>query len=308
MQVQSFPEKNAYLLFLIFLVITGSVILSVFFSVAEIQKIFGIVYIAGFASLPLGISYLLGGLKQSGSDHSGIGKIQSFCTAVGLCGLFIVLLLLYSTLSYVPPVDDGKWHSRMWAFDPLGLLELLLCLIYLTFLMPAVGILLIRLGLVFRKIPTFISEPLSETGIHQEQDTHISGTRTPFHLTLKMKWVLLILAILTALVVGYCAFLLFFDTTPGKDWTRVTESAPFGSKGGFTSAEYKGKLWLIGGSGNTGPDGEVWYTSDGVTWNRESSPSVVPQKRGASSAVFRDALFVIGGVTGPGQTLHNDIW
>lgn len=308
MQIQSFPGKDAYPLLIIFLVITGSVILSVFLPVAEIQKILGLVSIVGSACVPLGISHLLGGLKPSGSDPSGIGKLQSFSTAVGVFGLFIVLLLLYSTLTYVPPVNDGKWHSRMWNFDPLGLLELLLGFIYLTFLMPALGILIFRLGLRFRKIPAVIPEPLPETGIQPGKGTPTTDPRTPIHLTLKMKWALLILAILAALVVGYFVFMLIFNTMPGKDWTQVTTSAPFGYKGGFTSAEYKGKLWLIGGSGNTSPDGEVWYTSDGVTWKRESTPSVVPQRNGASSAVFKDALWVIGGCNAETFTPNNDIW
>jgi hypothetical protein len=123
-----------------------------------------------------------------------------------------------------------------------------------------------------------------------------------------MKWTILILVVLVLVVAGCFTYWDITDTTPGRKWTQVTASAPFGSLSGFTSVEYKGNLWIIGGAEHVGDNGEAWHTSDGITWNGVSSPVVVPQRDWASSAVFKDALWVIGGKTDETQALHHDAW
>ncbi len=127
-------------------------------------------------------------------------------------------------------------------------------------------------------------------------------------MTPRLKLAIFILCGILIISGAYLVFSFITDTTPGRTWTQVTTSAPFGSKGAFASAEYREKLWLIGGTGNSGPYGEAWYTSDGITWNRESSAEMVPQRMGASSAVFKDAIWIIGGITEKTLTPNNDIW
>jgi hypothetical protein len=273
----------------------------------DIQKYAGIIVLIGYASIPLCLVYILDSLGKEGSGTSGTGTLRWCALLVGFFGLFFALLLAYSTLTYVPPAPDPR-TDNMFNFDPLALIGAFFGLIDLAFLMPAVGILLLRFAVRLQKIPPDVNEPGKEPGQLPEKKAGQVFPAVRLPLTPLMRWTIVLLVILCLAVGGYCAYWMFVDTMPGKTWTKVTASAPFGSKGGFAAAEYKGKLWLVGGTGYQGSSGEAWETSDGVTWIRESSPDMVPQRMGAAAAVFRDALWIIGGTTERSLTLNNDVW
>ncbi|MFA5347802.1 MAG: PKD domain-containing protein [Methanoregula sp.] len=157
-----------------------------------------------------------------------------------------------------------------------------------------------------------LSAGIRQLGLARAPDVNDVYSAVQTRMTPRLKLALIIVCCLLIVLGVYLIFLLVTDTTPGRTWTQVTSSAPVGPKGAFTTVEYNGKLWLIGGTGKAGPnagsDGEAWYTSDGITWNRESSSEMVPQRMGASSTVFHDALWVIGGTTEKTLSSNNDIW
>jgi len=52
----------------------------------------------------------------------------------------------------------------------------------------------------------------------------------------------------------------------GSSWTRAIATVGWSERSDFSSVEFDGKIWIIGGY-----DGEaksdVWYSSDGRHWN-----------------------------------------
>ncbi|MCK9579928.1 MAG: hypothetical protein M0Q92_05690 [Methanoregula sp.] len=315
MHTRSLPWKYALALIVIFCVTVLSMVLLIVLPVTEILAmprgdtviLFAIAFVFGMALVPLGVSCLLHALIQSGTDCPDLRPIRSWTTALGTVSLVIAFFLVWYWFTYLLP-SSRTGNDWGWDFLLLFILGAFLCAVYLLLAMPAIGILLIRLGIQYRKTLPITVEVRPETGTPEIKSPGPIVTREPFRMTPKIKWAVTILAILAALVFGFFAWGMFFDTTPCKSWARTTSSAPFGSIGGFTSAEYKGQLWLIGGSKDPNPYGIAWHTDDGITWTRESSPEMVPQRMGATSAVFRDAFWVIGGMTESSASLHNDIW
>jgi leucine-zipper-like transcriptional regulator 1 len=124
----------------------------------------------------------------------------------------------------------------------------------------------------------------------------------------RVKWTILILSVLVLVVVGCYVYWDITDTTPGRKWIQTTSNGPFQTVGGFSSAEYKGEYWVVGGGDDEDTAGDVWHTSDGITWNHSSTPATVPSRWQASSAVFNGVLWVIGGQTPSSNSLRNDVW
>jgi hypothetical protein len=293
MKAQSFPWTAGIPLYALFGVI---VIFTVFFMsqfslFGPILGYLGLIALGGFMSLPCGVAYLLRSFK--GIEFKAL---QSFSTKTGLFGLGIAVILFFSVL--LMSWNSGIGILLLWA--------VLFGILHVAVLMPVAGVMVFRLGLTLSKIPPAVAgtggavEPFPRKKI-AEIIREIPQSMSP-----RVKWTILIVILLVVVTGGYYAYQDITDTTPGRTWTKVTLSAPFGSNGGFTSAEYHGKLWILGGTGSSGADGAVWHTSDGETWTPETSAEMVPQRVGASSAVFSDALWVIGGtdLEAPG----NSIW
>jgi len=96
--------------------------------------------------------------------------------------------------------------------------------------------------------------------------------------------------------------------SPGIDWERTVEAAPFVARKFHQTVSFQDKLWVIGGIGdeNSGFLNDVWHSSDGITW-AEATPNSTFSPRGFHTAlVFDDKIWVIGGGGVPGNV--NDIW
>lgn len=145
MKACSFPWKSAIPLIMIFCIVIVSEFLSTGLVIAGFQKLLNNVFTAGIYSIPLGTACLLNGLKQSGSDNAEINKIQILSIAIGLSGLFIALLGVYSTLTYVPPITDPR-SGHMYDLSPLDLVTGPLELLCGLFLIPIIGVKIFQLG------------------------------------------------------------------------------------------------------------------------------------------------------------------
>ncbi|MFA5266606.1 MAG: hypothetical protein WC379_01435 [Methanoregula sp.] len=295
MKVQSFPWTAGIPLYALFGVIIVFTVffMSRFFMFDPILGYLGLIALGGFMSLPLGVAYLLRSFK--GIEFKAI---QSFSTKTGLFGLGIAVILFFS-------VWGMSWNSGIG----IVLAWAVLCgILHVAILMPVAGVMVFRLGLTLTKISA------ADTGTGGAADPvprkKISEVLRdiPRSMSPRVKWAILIVTLLVLVTAGYYVYQDITDTTPGRTWTKVTLSAPFGATSGFTSAEYHGKLWLIGGSGNARNGGTVWYTSDVMTWTPTTSTDMVPRSVGSSSAVFRDALWVIGGSDQGTLTPGNGIW
>ncbi|MBI5090886.1 MAG: cadherin-like beta sandwich domain-containing protein [Candidatus Hydrogenedentes bacterium] len=94
----------------------------------------------------------------------------------------------------------------------------------------------------------------------------------------------------------------------GRDWTKVTDEAPWPGRIWTTSAVYRNRLWVFGGF-RAEPVwtnlNDVWYSSDGAHWNELAAPTVWLPRHELSAYVFKDKLWV---VAGNGWPLVNDVW
>ena len=93
----------------------------------------------------------------------------------------------------------------------------------------------------------------------------------------------------------------------GKTWTRVTEEAPWHPRIWFSSAVYRGRMWVLGGWSNNPSQnwGDAWYSKDGAAWTKLDSEVIWKARHEHSAFVFQDKLWVAGGHA---QPLSNEVW
>lgn len=100
-------------------------------------------------------------------------------------------------------------------------------------------------------------------------------------------------------------------TEDGKNWTKITEHAPWPARAYHAAVVFDDKLWIIGG-GNYRPDplsfNDVWYSKDGVNWTQATDKSPWHARIWFSSVVYRNRIWVIGGWSDEPSTNYNDIW
>ena len=112
----------------------------------------------------------------------------------------------------------------------------------------------------------------------------------------------------------------------GRQWTCVTEHAPWEPRLWFSAFVYRSRLWILGGwSKNpsthaaapheTWPQsdgvttmanwGDLWSSADGKNWSQLATANSWKPRHEASVFVFHDAIFVAGGHARP---LSNEVW
>eukprot|EP01052_Picozoa_sp_SAG31_P029798 SAG31_NODE_2996_length_4803_cov_8.948342_7_plen_284_part_00 len=132
-------------------------------------------------------------------------------------------------------------------------------------------------------------------------------------------------------------------STDGKDWTLVTDSAPWGPRGMITGANggvavHQGMMWILGG-GHVGPHGvslsslkywlpdqprmrdrlyynDVWCSADGVEWTRRLERAPWDARSYHDVATFDGRLWVLAGCNTEADSLAqvgvdgnmNDVW
>ncbi|MCP4645322.1 MAG: galactose oxidase [bacterium] len=93
----------------------------------------------------------------------------------------------------------------------------------------------------------------------------------------------------------------------GVNWTQVSEAAPWHPRLWFSTAVYRGHMWVIGGWSNNPSKNwdDLWYSKDGATWKRLESEVMWRERHEHSVYVFQDKLWVAGGMIPP---LNNEVW
>lgn len=98
-----------------------------------------------------------------------------------------------------------------------------------------------------------------------------------------------------------------WSSSDGKTWTLETDAAPWSPRIWFTAAEYRDKMWILGGWSNNPsrnwPD--VWHSTDGKTWTEFKSAGSWKERHEHSTYIFQDKLWVVGGHA---QPLSNEAW
>jgi hypothetical protein len=294
-KAQSFPWTAGIPLYSLFGVIIVFTVffVSQFFLFGPVQVYLGLIALGGFMSLPWGVAYLLRSFK--GIEFK---EIQSFSSKIGLFGFCIAVILFFSF-----------WlMSWMSSIGTLLAWAALFGIFHILVLMPLTGAKLFQLGISFSKNPS----PGIEAGKAAEPVPRKKITEIIHDIQKAMspraKRAILIALALVVVIAAWYVYLDITDTTPCRKWTQISDPTPFLAKTGFSTIEYRGNIWVIGGTPYRGGDGEAWYSGDGITWDKVSSPSMVPQRVSASPAVFRDGLWVIAGGSPGTMEPHNDIW
>jgi len=98
-----------------------------------------------------------------------------------------------------------------------------------------------------------------------------------------------------------------WSSADGVNWTQETEAAPWHERLWFSTAVYRGHIWVLGGWSNHPYQNwnDVWYSKNGRNWKQLQTPHIWPVRHEHSTFVFQDRLWVAGGMTPP---LKNDVW
>jgi hypothetical protein len=97
-----------------------------------------------------------------------------------------------------------------------------------------------------------------------------------------------------------------WSSTDGVSWTCETEHAAWAPRLWFSTAVYRGRMWVIGGwSKEKDNFGDVWHSADGREWQRLETKTSWKARHEHSVLVFQDKLWVLGGHARP---LSNEVW
>jgi hypothetical protein len=92
----------------------------------------------------------------------------------------------------------------------------------------------------------------------------------------------------------------------GVRWTRVLEHAPWPARIWFSSAVYRDRMWVMGGSARGNELlADCWYSKDGIEWAELRSEAVWTPRHEHSTFVHRDRIWVAGGHARP---LNSEVW
>ena len=89
-------------------------------------------------------------------------------------------------------------------------------------------------------------------------------------------------------------------------WSEVTSNASFSPRYGQSTAVFNDKLWVIGGTSDSGSFNDVWSSSDGKSWTLETDNAGFSPRFFHGTVVFDNKLWVIGGLSN--YVAQNDIW
>lgn len=105
-----------------------------------------------------------------------------------------------------------------------------------------------------------------------------------------------------------------WSTADGKTWD-LTSHAGWSPRIASAIVEFKGKMWVLGGSENyyfgdaSSLKNDVWSSSDGKTWTQETEAAPWAPRAYHQAAVLNDKIYVFGGGNYvPQYFALNDVW
>lgn len=114
---------------------------------------------------------------------------------------------------------------------------------------------------------------------------------------------------------GHSASNKVWSSTDGKEWKKVTDSSAWSPRIGAAVVNFKGKLWLLGGTENyyfgdsTSLKNDVWCSSNGKEWKLVTQTAAWAPRAYHSAVVFNNKIWVMGGGNYvPEYKAYNDIW
>jgi len=114
---------------------------------------------------------------------------------------------------------------------------------------------------------------------------------------------------------GHSASNQVWSSSDGANWQQATDDAGWTPRIAAAVCEFKGKMWLLGGTENYyfGDDeslkNDVWYSSDGQTWKQATANAGWSPRAYHQAAVLNGKIYVFGGGNYvPTYSAMNDIW
>ena len=114
---------------------------------------------------------------------------------------------------------------------------------------------------------------------------------------------------------GHSASNKVWSSTDGIKWKSETENAAWTARIASAVVEFKGKIWLLGGTENYyfGDKGslknDVWYSSNGKDWKLATSDAGWSPRAYHQAAVLNGKIYVFGGGNYvPEYHAKNDVW
>jgi hypothetical protein len=98
-----------------------------------------------------------------------------------------------------------------------------------------------------------------------------------------------------------------WSSSDGIHWRQETAAAPWNARLWFSSVNYQGRMWVLGGwSSNPYRNwNDVWYSRNGRDWHQLRSDTIWKERHEHSTYVFKDRLWVAGGHAAP---LSSEVW
>jgi len=114
---------------------------------------------------------------------------------------------------------------------------------------------------------------------------------------------------------GHSASNKVWSSTEGKDWKKETENAAWTPRLASALVEFKGKIWLLGGTENyyfgdkSSLKNDVWYSSNGKGWKLATPDAGWSPRANHQAAVLNGKIYVFGGGNyAPEYHAENDVW
>jgi hypothetical protein len=106
-----------------------------------------------------------------------------------------------------------------------------------------------------------------------------------------------------------------WSSADGAKWEQATAKAPWSARLAAAVVEFRGRMWLLGGTENyyfgdeKSLKNDVWSSADGQEWQLETAAAPWKPRAYHQAAVLGDKLYVFGGGNYvPAYEAHNDVW
>lgn len=114
---------------------------------------------------------------------------------------------------------------------------------------------------------------------------------------------------------GHSASNQVWSSTNGIKWKSETDNAAWTPRIASAIVEFKGKIWILGGTENyyfgdkNSLKNDVWYSSNGKDWNLATANAGWSPRAYHQAAVLNDKIYVFGGGNYvPEYHALNDVW
>lgn len=114
---------------------------------------------------------------------------------------------------------------------------------------------------------------------------------------------------------GHSASNQVWSSTDGKEWRQDTAAAGWSPRLASAVVEFKGQMWLLGGTENyyfgdsNSLKNDVWRSADGKQWEQVSEHAAWSPRAYHQAAVLGEKLYVFGGGNYvPEYHAVNDVW